>query len=214
MPLWGPKRPIMLQSRILAESFPPFLQRVNERVPWPAQEKTALLFMLGGNSISTASPVIRSIYRDIVESDTMLPVETMVRYCPMQNSAHLEERQNNPWILSPKSFFAVRGKLVFLGCMPIYVVLKIRVCCDVTPYRLKNKRRAVTLLEPWIVIKTVLTPSNIIYLMTCLTCFLLVRFKALVTYRKYRDKNFFCGRAPLYSGWYGIHRICPWPPRR
>lgn len=111
LPLWAPKRSVMLQSCILAESFPPFLRRVNERVPWPAQDKTALLFMLGRNSISTASLVIRSIYRDIVESDTTLPVENMVCYCPMQNWAHLEEKQHNPRILSRKSSLAERGKL-------------------------------------------------------------------------------------------------------
>lgn len=115
----------------------------------------------------------------------------------MQNSARLEERHYNPRILSPKSFSAERGKLVFLGGMPTRVVLKIHVYCDVTSYRLENRRRAVTMQELWIIIKTVVTTSNIVYLMTCPTCFLFVRFKALVTYRKYRDQIFLWPCAPL-----------------
>jgi hypothetical protein len=78
----------------------------------------------------------------------MLPVEAVVCYCPTQNSAHLEERQYNPRILSPNSSFAEPGKLVFLGGVPTHVVLKIHVCCDVTLYRLENRWRAVTLQEP------------------------------------------------------------------
>jgi len=134
----------MLESWILAKGFSPFLHRGKERVPWPAEEKTALLFMLRWSSILTASLLIRSIYRDIVESDTMLPVESMVCYCQMQNSAHLEERQYSPRILSPKSSFSQRRKLVFLGSMPTHAVLKIHVCCDVTPYQPENRWRPVT----------------------------------------------------------------------
>jgi hypothetical protein len=78
----------------------------------------------------------------------MLPVEAMVCYYPMHNSAHLEERQYNPRILSPKSPIAERGKLVFLGGTPTHVVLKIHVCSDATLYRLENRWRAVTLQEP------------------------------------------------------------------
>ena len=149
--------------------------------------------MLGWSSLCTASLVIRSIYRDILLSDTMRPVEATVCYYPMQNSTQLEERQHNSRILSPKSSFAERGKPIFLGGMPTHVVLKIHVCRNVTSYRLENRRRVVTVQEPWIVIKTVVTTSDIVYLYT----FLLVRFKVLVTQRKYRDEIFLWPCAPL-----------------